>query len=159
MQTLSRGGSVPSNSPNSARAMSRAAAQAYSGWLDELGNWHYWGTLTTADEYSAPSLRRAIGKHLQRVKPNRAFWGIETGKLYGRRHAHILYEFADFDESGFYVPPARSVWQDWFGRHGRAHIDAFDPDRGAIHYVTKYVAKELSDYDLWLRTESERRRN
>jgi hypothetical protein len=75
---------------------------------------------------------------------------METGK-FGRRHAHILYEFADFGESGFYVPPAQFLWHDWFERHGRAHIDRFDPKRGATHYVTKYVSKQLADYDLWLR--------
>lgn len=128
------------------------AAHAFGKWLnqiqyDESGNlakpWHYWTTWTFREERTARSIRRAIEAHLERISVSHAFWGIESGKVNGRLHGHGLLHF---DRQ---IPPqAEAIWDDWFQRHGRAHVDEFDQDKGAAHYVSKYVGKSLADYDL-----------
>lgn len=107
--------------------------------------WDYWGTLTFKTELTERGTRRAIEAHLRRCHADRAFWATEAGKVEGRLHAHCLYRFEP-DLAG--IPQARDVWRDWFKRYGRAHIDRFKQERGAHHYVSKYVTKELADYDI-----------
>lgn len=128
-----------------------AAAQAFGNWLDTLQlddegclakPWHYWSTLTFAEERTERAIRRAIEAHLERCQVSRSFWGIESGRVNGRLHGHALYHF------GGAVPSAKSIWNDWFSRHGRAHVDTFERGKGATHYVSKYVSKDLADYDL-----------
>lgn len=33
----------------------------------------------------------------------------------------------------------------WFERYGINRIEPYDPERGAAHYLTKYVVKQLGD--------------
>jgi len=135
-----------------------AAASAFGPWLNSIqydGHdpegeltrpWHYWGTLTFREERSRKAVRRAIEGHLARCSASRAFWGIEAGKVSGRLHGHALYHF---DRQ---IPPqAEAIWEDWWtidGARGRAHIDRFEQEKGATHYVSKYVTKRLADYDI-----------
>lgn len=129
----------------------------WGDWLDslqydELGElarpWTYWGTLTRADPLTARGWRRAVEGHIERVRPSHAFWGVESGRVNGRLHAHILYGYNLEDDLYGGVVPADKIWDDWYRRHGRAHVDAFEQERGAAHYVSKYVTKDLGDYDL-----------
>jgi hypothetical protein len=135
-----------------------AAAAAFGPWLNRLQYedrdptsdlvkpWHYWGTLTFREERSRSSIRRHIQGHLARCGVSRAFWGVEAGKVSGRLHGHALYHF---DRQ---IPPqAKSIWEDWWtveGARGRAHVDQFEQEKGATHYVSKYVTKDLADYDV-----------
>lgn len=134
-----------------ARRSRRAAANEFGSWLDRIQYeegqlevpWQYWSTLTFEKELTERGTRRAIEAHLGRLDVSRAFWGMEAGKVNGRLHGHALYRFNQF------IPPsAEAIWRDWFDRHGRAHVDEFDQEKGATHYVSKYVSKSLSDYDL-----------
>lgn len=119
------------------------AADALGDWLDRM-EWDYWATWTFEEPRSARSIRRAVEAHLKRVNASRAFWGIESGKVNGRMHAHGLLYFSR------QIPPqAKAIWRDWYGRHGRAHIDEFDDDGGAAHYVSEYVTKDIADYDVY----------
>lgn len=143
---------------HTAQRSRQSAGEAFGPWLDALQYrnqdpsgelvkpWHYWGTLTFRKERSRRSVRRAIEGHLARCNVSLAFWGIEAGKVSGRLHGHALYHF---DRQ---IPPqAQSIWEDWWtvdGARGRAHIDQFEQEKGATHYVSKYVTKKLSDYDI-----------
>lgn len=118
------------------------AADALGEWLDDM-EWDYWATWTFREPRSARSIRRAVEAHIDRIGASRAFWGIESGKVNGRLHVHGLLHFSR------QIPPqAEAIWQDWHQRHGRAHIDQYDSDSGAAHYVSKYVTKDIADYDL-----------
>jgi len=144
--------------PTSTQRSRRQAADAFGSFLDliQYSNrhptgelvkpWHYWSTLTFREERSGKAIRRAVEGHLARCSVSRSFWGVEAGKVSGRLHAHALYHF---DRQ---IPPqAEAIWDDWWtidGARGRAHVDQFDQEKGATHYVSKYVSKDLADYDL-----------
>jgi hypothetical protein len=40
------------------------------------------------------------------------------------------------------------VWETWFNRFGRATVEPYDSSKGAAHYLTKYLVKEVCDWDL-----------
>jgi hypothetical protein len=42
----------------------------------------------------------------------------------------------------------REIGEPWFKRHGIVQIEGYDPTKGANYYLTKYVTKELCDWDL-----------
>jgi hypothetical protein len=109
---------------------------------DLVAPWQYWFTGTFADEYSLPAARRAAQRYVERSGAALAFWGTESGTVTGRNHLHGLLHY---DSS---VPSARSLWRLWHRAYGRAHVDQFDQEKGAAHYVSKYVARQLADYDL-----------
>lgn len=118
-----------------------ASNYQYAVWLDQLTDWTYWATLTFRDAYSTESARRAMNVFLNATSPAICWWGVEQGEVGGRTHIHCLLDFK--------TPiMAQAVWQWWFDRYGRAHVDAFDQEKGATHYVSKYVTKEAADYDL-----------
>jgi hypothetical protein len=119
-----------------------AAADELGDWLDSM-DWHYWATWTFRDKRSARSIRRAVEAHIDRIGASRAFWGIESGKVNGRLHAHGLLYFSR------QIPPqAEAIWRDWHQRHGRAHVDKYKDDCGAAHYLSEYVTKDIADYDI-----------
>lgn len=39
----------------------------------------------------------------------------------------------------------QEAWRWWFERYGMARIEPYEAGRGAAHYLTKYVVKELGD--------------
>lgn len=144
--------SIDMRQTDAARRSRWAAADAFGDWLDRLQyddagelehEWDYWATWTFREQRTDRAVRRAIESHLERIGVSRAFWGMESGKVNGRLHGHGLLHFAR------QIPPqAKDIWQDWFKRHGRAHVDQFEQKKGASHYVSKYVSKDLADYDL-----------
>jgi hypothetical protein len=36
----------------------------------------------------------------------------------------------------------------WFNRFGRVQVEGYDPGKGANYYLTKYVVKDVCDWDL-----------
>jgi hypothetical protein len=67
------------------------------------------------------------------------FVGLENGSQLGRLHLHSL------------LCNTRDLSLDFLERSwtsGFSRIVRFVPGRGATHYVTKYVTKELLDYDI-----------
>jgi hypothetical protein len=133
-------------------------SQVYGDWLEEL-DWDYWATWTFEEEFSLPSCRRAIVDYLEEVNPSVAWWVTELGAAgtngyivqtdrgveEGRAHLHGLLSFGED------VPQATHLWHRWHRQYGRAHVDRFDKQRGAAHYVGKYVTKKVADYDVYRR--------
>lgn len=117
------------------------------GWGEFLEPfpWQWWGTLTFREEYSSDAADRAFGRFagwLQNDSPGVGYFvGHEIGKL-GREHLHFL--------AGGLRPwvSRRVAWKRWFDRHGRAQIIPYDPELGAAHYISKYVTKDFSRYDI-----------
>lgn len=149
-----------------------AYAEQLGTWLDTY-NWEYWATFTLSPRRlagsrwaqrlqqlgyapssrdleearshspSVPQVRRALSAWSRTTKPERVFWGTEPGKINGRIHAHALLDF-----KGKWPNPT-ALWEEAFRTMGRSQIDRFEPEKGASHYVSKYVTKRLSDFDLW----------
>ncbi len=65
---------------------------------------------------------------------------METTML-GRYHFHALLGGLP----GIYILP---WWKWWFTRYGRSKIERYDPKLKASHYVTKYVTKQLTWYEI-----------
>ena len=118
----------------------------WGSWL-RVYPWEAWGTLTfKAGDFTHEAATRAWGnfsKWLDTQAPLASwFVGHEVGAR-GRLHLHCLLGML----SG--LPADRSeIWKWWFTRYGRAQVLGYDPERGAAHYVSKYVTKELAHYDF-----------
>ncbi len=67
------------------------------------------------------------------------FYGVEHGERLGRLHLHALFG----NTERLPAPLMRASWTAGF-----AQVDAYDPTRGASYYVTKYVTKELAEWDV-----------
>jgi hypothetical protein len=39
-------------------------------------------------------------------------------------------------------------WEKWFNRYGRALIEIYDEKKGGNYYLSKYITKELCDWDI-----------
>lgn len=68
-----------------------------------------------------------------------------SGPNYLVPHAHLLV-------LGVAHLQRTAVWKRTYERHGRARILPYDPTKGASHYVSKYVAKEVferGEWDIW----------
>ena len=129
-----------------------AYATEVGNWLDTLAPWNFWCTFTYRYPPSLPAVRRSMCRFNEEISPSLMFWGSESGACTGRNHVHALLYF---DENRISMPlfgavpiSSRAIWSKAFKRFGRSHVDVFDPERGASHYVAKYVSKRLSDWDL-----------
>lgn len=135
-------------------------AQEVGDWLDTLAPWTFWFTFTYRYAPSLPTVRRTMSRWTADVKPSLVFWGSESGPCTGRNHVHGLLYF-DPDRlnepllGAVAIRPA-ALWKSAFLRFGRSAVDTFDPEKGATHYVSKYVTKRLSDFDLWTPEDYER---
>ncbi|MFN0181744.1 MAG: hypothetical protein ACKVZ0_23290 [Gemmatimonadales bacterium] len=67
------------------------------------------------------------------------FLGLEDGHQLGRLHIHALVGGTD----ALGETTLEEAWEEGFSR-----IERFQPGLGAAHYVTKYITKELLDYDI-----------
>lgn len=148
---------------------------ALSTWLGDY-EWSHFCTLTSAFERSPRSWRRFMEQFRRDLRPQRCFWGTEANDV--RPHVHCLVGSLATDPRSYFIhkgwgcsldePPDESqlIWQYCARRNGatfhppggnatfrwgRTDVQEYDPNRGAAHYVGKYVTKELNDYDLWTR--------
>jgi len=127
-------------------------ATEVGNWLDSLAPWTFWCTFTFRYSPSLPSVRRSMEKFNVDVSPTLFFWGSESGACTGRNHVHALLYF---DSQRLHSPlfgelpiSSRAIWQKAFNRFGRSHVDEFEAEKGASHYVSKYVSKQISDWDI-----------
>lgn len=101
-------------------------------------------SLDQVDPISMPAIRRAMGRWCYRIKPSAIWWATEPGGRFGRHHIHALMHLTERAQD-------REPWLLAFRWFGRSEVEAYDSDKGAAHYVSKYVTKELSDFDFWTR--------
>lgn len=67
------------------------------------------------------------------------FYGVEHGDRFGRLHLHALLGNTER------LPTSRLAGH-WTA--GFARITEYDPTRGASYYITKYVSKEMTEWDI-----------
>jgi hypothetical protein len=121
-------------------------ATAWGEWLSVFP-WDAWGTLTfAAGEFTHEAASRAWARFARHVSTEApiATWfvGHEVGAR-GRLHLHCLLGQLTGDGAD-----RSKLWEWWFKRYGRAQVAGYDPEKGAAHYVAKYVTKELAHYDI-----------
>lgn len=143
-------------SPKATKAVSLNAelAQAWGGWLDALGPWEWFVTLTFRDPepnlrtYTRPGWARA--KHAWKdftefVEPPlgglRWVRAFEVQKWRGVPHVHAL--VAGMSSRQF-KPVSGFLWK----RYGFCRILDYDRELGANYYLAKYVTKDLGDIEF-----------
>lgn len=133
--------------------------QAVGDWLGSLGDWTHWYTLT--DKYAAQasenprslkSWRRGVQDWRKSLGSPPLFFGVEPSRR--GSHVHGLISLPRLEEQAGLGLGERSDWDkmtdDMRRRFGRVDLEAYDPDKGAAHYVSKYVSKRLTDWDIWI---------
>lgn len=76
------------------------------------------------------------------------FYGVEFGDRFGRMHLHALLGNTE-------RLPTTVLNQAWPAGYSR--ILEYDANRGASYYITKYVAKDLAEWDISENLEAARR--
>ena len=135
-------------------AVLRKALRA--GWGEWLGSypWDHYATLTFRQVTGPDLARESFDRWMRRLAREAQlplFWflGIEDGRLNGRLHIHALigntghHSIERMDERWTTTPDGKPS-----KRNGFTRIVRYDPTLGAAHYCTKYVTKELHDYDV-----------
>lgn len=136
--------------------------EALSGFLEDLHQkypWDWFGTFTFARKAISPEgacywFRRYLEEagRVGIAKPY-AFRADEYGPATGRFHLHAL--IGNVSHLTMYCQQ-RLLAREW-GRPccwlhrwpcGYARIFPYDPSRGARHYLSKYVTKDLANWDL-----------
>ena len=133
--------------------------KSFGTWL-QSHNWTHWATFTTPYSLTLPSARRLMNRFADMrintdiTSPNVVkglFWAAEPFDTRQGYHTHGLIKI---DES----MPFKAVinaYQIATGnkdlkkdRWARIQISAYDPQKAACFYVSKYISKKLADYDL-----------
>jgi hypothetical protein len=117
-------------------------------WVNGF-KWDMWGTgefdkdLVLRDTIRAKMHFRKWISDLYRPRRTISyFMAVERFSDNIRTHIHFLL-------NGVGDMRYEEVGQPWWKRfHGYLYIRKYDPDLGANHYITKYVTKELCDWDF-----------
>ncbi len=119
---------------NSENALGRGTRNIV-GWKASADRWDSWLT-ETVEPMSRPAAGLASVWWVRGREPNP--WRKGT-------HFHALVGGICGECSGADVS-RRAMWAGWFDKgYGLARILPYEPSRGAAHYLTKYVVKELGD--------------
>lgn len=129
-------------------------AKAYGQWFDSLGEWQWFLTITFRDPppnsvgWTRPgwaTAKRAWQSFEGFAQPPvgnlnyvRAF---EIQPWRGAPHVHALLAKTD---PNFFKPACSWLWKNC----GMSRLLPYDPSKGAAFYITKYVAKDLSDISI-----------
>jgi len=130
-------------SPNITAPERTKLRAAWGEFLEGLP-WDHYVTLTfrrNSGPLRAKATFRAWIRRLERKAGRALLWflGLEDGNQLGRLHIHALVGGTDsLSESTL-----EEAWREGFSR-----IERFQVGLGAAHYVTKYITKELLDYDI-----------
>lgn len=126
-----------------ARLPARDLRRAWGEFLEGY-QWAHFLTLTFRRESGPDFAARAYDRYLRRVtkcadRPLYWFMATEYGRRAGRLHLHALTGNTDTLERS----RLQHEWRDGFSR-----VLDYQPHLGATHYLTKYITKDLADYDV-----------
>lgn len=120
-----------------------------SVWVDQF-DWQFWFTGTFQPDKSyrdTIKTKRAFQRFIDRMgkdfqKPNiEYFLAVERFKHGDFTHCHALM-------NGLDGMTFKQIGESWRNLYGREKIEAYQKDKGANFYLTKYVTKDLCDWDL-----------
>jgi len=107
--------------------------------------WDYFITATFRDPlpaYRVATSLRSVARTLRRFRPSAVFLGAEE-------HASRYFHIHGLYKHGLIRVQASDVWQQLFTTYGRARVDIIRSVDDVAAYCTKYVTKELADYDIF----------
>lgn len=113
-------------------------------------DWEYWftGTFKPQKSYKDTiNTKKAFNRFLEKLSEENElqnityFMAVERFKNGDYTHVHALL-------SGLNNLPYRTIGGTWRSLYGREKVEGYQKDKGANYYLTKYVTKELCDWDL-----------
>ena len=119
---------------------------AFGDWLSHFG-WTYFLTITfryPRQPHNALSTVRQVGKVVRRHSNGRLFLGTELhisrtlhvhGLLQANRQSNAFLEYA--------------LWSSLFSAFGRSEVRQVQSREAVSNYVSKYVTKGLTEWDMW----------
>jgi len=125
--------------------LGRLTPEIVGEWLNSYP-WDMWATFTfrynVKDTINAKKyFKRFVADVFFKQGRNISYFaGVEYHKN-GGTHIHALLGRT----SGCRY---KDIGQLWFKRYGYAYVEQYRPALGARYYLTKYIAKDLSDYDI-----------
>jgi len=119
-------------------------------WVGKY-DWQFWFTGTFPEERSyrdTIKTKKAFTRFVGDLRKNYGkndieyFMAVERFKSGDFTHVHALLNGLD----GMTFQQIGETWRD--RNLGREHIETYVKDKGANFYLTKYITKELCDWDL-----------
>ena len=116
-----------------------------------LIDWSWWCTFTTGYELSMNSARHSMNRlyeTMHKESPTVMMWCAEPFDVKEGFHTHAMVSTnLSFDRLG-------SMWQVSsagvkYGKHNRLKLVKYDSEKGAGWYISKYISKKLSDWDMY----------
>lgn len=129
----------------------REERYALSEWLQGFP-WVYFLTVTFR-WWARPEQSQQHFEYIRRAlawsHPDRLFLGAEL-HIKGDLHVHGLLGYGPGAHvDGFGYPRATDIWAPLFERFGRSKVETVRDKLAVTAYCTKYVTKELTDYNIW----------
>lgn len=126
--------------------------QALSDWVSDRP-WDWYATLTFRREVRNTSIaKRNFGRFtswlgkVYEVDP-KYFLAVERFRDGWGTHLHALLWVGGPNMLG-QAPLIRPAWEWWFRKYGMARIMVYDSGLGASYYLSKYLTKDLCDWDF-----------
>jgi len=116
--------------------------ELWSEWLNEY-DWNWWTTLTFRNKVTKKAANKKWNRWLRAIEEETevspGYFRVTENQERNVLHFHALMLGVEHLR--------RLTFMDrWFEIAGYARIYPYDSKRGANHYLTKYISKELSDY-------------
>jgi len=123
--------------------------QTMAEWMNKY-DWQIWMTGTFRPDQS----------YRDTIKTKRAFKRFmgDLSKMFGKNSIEYFLAVERFSHGEFTHIHAllngldgltyRQIGEPWFDRFGRVDVQGYDPCKGANFYLTKYVVKEVCDWDF-----------
>lgn len=130
---------------------------AYAEWLNTM-DWGFYCTLTTRYSMSMRSARRAAERlysHLQKnIEGIRLFWVAEPFDTNYGYHIHALIQFSNSTSKNA-IGLIKKAWQvvtkgNRMKEYNNTVIEPYNSELGANFYISKYLLRSNSDYDICL---------
>lgn len=117
--------------------------EEFGKWLERF-SWDWWCTLTFRFEVPHPlNAKKYFLKWINCLgKDICYFMAVESFKSGFGTHIHSL--LGNVDSKYSYV----EAGQKWWERYGYIKIEKYCQGLGANYYLTKYIVKELCDWDI-----------
>lgn len=137
----------------------------YGEWLSEY-KWTMWTTLTTRYTLTQNSARRIVERfyrELSRAGNTQIFFATEPHDIKEGYHLHALINSPDLltyknvidtyqeitnggkEKEEHTLPTGETIIRT---KWNRIQIEKYNPKLGATHYLSKYITKKMSDYDI-----------
>jgi len=119
---------------------------AFGNWLATFP-WDYFLTVTfqsPRQPHHAISTVRQVGKVIRRHSDGRLFLGTE---LHINRTLHVHGLLATVKRPNLFLQ--QSLWSSLFNTFGRSEVRLVQSREAVSAYVSKYVTKGLTEWDMW----------